>query len=58
MRRHHQELHVGKRLEGKRILVTAAAQGMGRASVLALAREGAHVVATDIRDDLLASLRD
>jgi len=49
---------VGKRLEGKRILVTAAAQGMGRSSVLAMAREGAHVIATDIREDLLATLRD
>ncbi len=48
---------MGKRLEGKRILVTAAAQGMGRASALAMAREGAHVIATDIRDDLLDSLR-
>ena len=49
---------MGKRLEGKRILVTAAAQGMGRSSVLAMAREGAHVIATDIREDLLATLRD
>lgn len=46
------------RLEGKRVLVTAAAQGMGRAAVLAMAREGAQVLATDIRDDLLAVLSD
>jgi 2-keto-3-deoxy-L-fuconate dehydrogenase len=44
------------RLAGKRIFMTAAAQGMGRAAALAMAKEGAHVVATDIRDDLLANL--
>jgi 2-keto-3-deoxy-L-fuconate dehydrogenase len=44
------------RVAGKVILVTAAAQGMGRASALALAREGADVIATDIREDLLADL--
>jgi 2-keto-3-deoxy-L-fuconate dehydrogenase len=31
---------------------------MGRAAALAMAREGARVVATDIRDDLLATLAD
>lgn len=46
------------RLEGKLALVTAAAQGMGRAAALAMAREGARVIATDIRDDLLATLAD
>ena len=44
------------RLEGKRAFVTAAAQGIGRAAALAFAREGAHVVATDIDDAGLASL--
>ncbi|MFN9956297.1 MAG: SDR family NAD(P)-dependent oxidoreductase, partial [bacterium] len=44
-----------KRLEGKTIVVTAAAQGIGRASVLAMAAEGAQVVATDIKAPLLAS---
>jgi 2-keto-3-deoxy-L-fuconate dehydrogenase len=44
------------RLAGKRIFMTAAAQGMGRAAALAMAKEGAHVVATDIREDLLANL--
>lgn len=44
------------RLTGKRVLVTAAAQGMGRAAALAMAREGARVLATDIREDLLAAL--
>ena len=36
------------RLQGKTALVSAAAQGMGRAAVLAFAREGASVVATDV----------
>ena len=43
------------RLEGKNVLVTAAGQGMGRASALAMAAEGAHVWATDINAQLLAS---
>ena len=38
------------RLQGKSALVTAAGQGMGRAAVLAFAREGARVVATDLKD--------
>jgi 2-keto-3-deoxy-L-fuconate dehydrogenase len=44
------------RLKGKTILVTAAGQGIGRASALACAREGAQVFATDIRADLLEPL--
>ena len=44
------------RLDGKRALVTAAGQGIGRASVLAMAREGAAVIATDINPDTLAQL--
>src|SRR6266568_1753721 len=43
------------RLEGKTALVTAAGQGIGRASALALAAEGAQVLATDINASLLAS---
>ncbi len=37
------------RLSGKKALVTAAAQGIGRATVDGFAREGADVVATDLR---------
>jgi len=44
------------RLQGKTILITAAGQGIGRASALACAREGAQVIATDIRADLLERL--
>lgn len=41
------------RLKGKTVLVTAAGQGIGRASVLAMATEGAQVLATDINAELL-----
>lgn len=44
------------RLRGKTILITAAGQGIGRASALACAAEGARVIATDIQADLLAGL--
>lgn len=40
---------------GKRVLITAAAQGIGRASVLAFQQAGFEVIATDLRID---SLRD
>lgn len=43
-------------LAGKVCLVTAAAQGIGRASVEALARAGVKVVATDINAALLAGI--
>lgn len=43
------------RLSGKTALVTAAGQGIGRASVLAMAAEGAQVLATDRSAALLAS---
>jgi 2-keto-3-deoxy-L-fuconate dehydrogenase len=44
------------RLQGKRAFVTAAGQGIGRASALAMAREGAHVIATDVNEATLGSL--
>lgn len=44
------------RLNGKTALITAAGQGIGRASALAMAREGARVIATDINEITLADL--
>lgn len=44
------------RLAGKRAFVTAAAQGIGRATALAYAAEGAEVIATDIDAAKLAGL--
>ena len=41
------------RLEGKTALVTAAGQGIGYASVIQMAREGATVYATDVNPKLL-----
>jgi 2-keto-3-deoxy-L-fuconate dehydrogenase len=44
------------RLAGKRALITAAGQGIGRASALAMAAEGATVFATDINTEALDTL--
>jgi 2-keto-3-deoxy-L-fuconate dehydrogenase len=44
------------RLAGKAALVTAAGQGIGRATALAMAAEGAEVFATDINAETLAEL--
>jgi 2-keto-3-deoxy-L-fuconate dehydrogenase len=46
------------RLDGKRALVTAAGQGIGRATALAFAAEGATVLATDIAPEKLTVLPD
>ena len=43
-------------LEGKTVLITAAAQGIGRASAEAFAAVGARVMATDIDEGKLADL--
>jgi 2-keto-3-deoxy-L-fuconate dehydrogenase len=45
-----------QRLAGKTAFVTAAGQGIGRATALAFAREGARVIATDINPGLLDTL--
>jgi 2-keto-3-deoxy-L-fuconate dehydrogenase len=45
------------RLKGKTAVVTAAAQGIGRASAIAFAAEGARVIATDINMAKLESLK-
>lgn len=44
------------RLSGKTCLVTAAGQGIGRATALMMAREGARVIGTDINGAALATL--
>ena len=45
-----------KRLAGKKVLITAAGQGIGRAAALAMAAEGAKVIATDINEETLGTL--
>ena len=44
------------RLKGKTALITAAAQGIGRATAEAFLREGARVIATDVNVEPLADL--
>lgn len=46
------------RLSGKTAFTTAAGAGIGRASALALAKEGARVIATDVDEQALASLEE
>tara|TARA_B100000795_G_scaffold253310_1_gene223409 strand:+ start:191 stop:940 length:750 start_codon:yes stop_codon:yes gene_type:complete len=49
---------MGQRLKGKRALITAAGQGIGRATAIAMANEGATVFATDINMDALSTIRN
>jgi 2-keto-3-deoxy-L-fuconate dehydrogenase len=44
------------RLQGKTAIITSAAQGIGRATAIAMAKEGAKVWATDINAELLKTL--
>ena len=46
------------RLKNKKIIVTAAAQGIGRSTALKFAEEGAIVIATDINHDKLSELKE
>lgn len=47
---------MGERLKGKTALLTAAGQGIGRATAIAMANEGAKVIATDVNQEALSSL--
>ncbi len=44
------------RLKNKNIIVTAAAQGIGRATAIAFANHGANVIAIDINNEILSEL--
>lgn len=45
------------RLQGKRAFITGAGAGIGRATALAFAREGADVIATDLKGELVEELK-
>ncbi|HMN86658.1 MAG TPA: SDR family oxidoreductase [Bauldia sp.] len=45
------------RLKGKRAFLTACGAGIGRATAIAFAKEGAEVIATDLRPELIADLK-
>ena len=46
------------RLSGKIAILTAAAQGIGRATAIEFAKEGARVIATDVNEDKLSELNE
>jgi 2-keto-3-deoxy-L-fuconate dehydrogenase len=50
-------IDLGSRLKGKTALVSGAAAGIGRASVLRMSAEGAHVVAIDVNEEGLRTLK-
>lgn len=45
------------RLKGKRAFITAAGAGIGKATAIAFANEGAQVIATDLKPELIADLK-
>jgi 2-keto-3-deoxy-L-fuconate dehydrogenase len=55
---HFKDAGMTQRLIGKTAFITAAGQGIGRATALAFVREGAKVIATDINAELLQALRE
>jgi 2-keto-3-deoxy-L-fuconate dehydrogenase len=46
------------RLKNKRAFLTAAGAGIGRSTAIAFAREGAEVIATDLKPELIADLKE
>ena len=48
---------MSKRLENKKILITAAGQGIGKATAIAFHNEGAKIFATDINEKTLKTLK-
>ena len=44
------------RLEGKEVIITAAGQGIGKATAITFHNEGANVTATDINEKTLSDL--
>ena len=49
---------MGGRLKGKKALITAAGQGIGRSTAIAFSKEEADVIATDINSESLSLLKD
>ena len=47
-----------KRLDGKKVLITAAGEGIGKATAIAFHNEGATVYATDINEQTLKVLKE
>ena len=46
------------RLKNKKIIVTAAAQGIGKSTAISFANEGASVIATDINYNILENIKN